>query len=338
MTQVNPSSERPLLTIAIPTYNRWGCLKQLLEILAPQLAGESRVELIVSDNASPDDTPAVVASFREKGLALIYNRNEKNIGADANFVHCFEMARGEYVWIFGDDDIIVPGALQEVLRRLNTRKYDLLYIQSKGFRGQYQLSSAPKISHKIKVFAYPQDFALYVSIRFTFISGNIFRKASIEHLPQENFRKLIGTHLSQLSWMFTLLSGNPQCACLQDRLVATLIDNSGGHGTCQVFGENMQAIVREFFGLHTPIGRAILNRTIQSWFPWTMLQSRRKPNSRYLQEDPCSVLRNLYADNPRYWIFLYPVLQLPLTLAGVWLQAVRAINCIDQLLGYPISR
>jgi glycosyltransferase involved in cell wall biosynthesis len=338
MTQMNPSSERPLLTIAIPTYNRRGCLTQLLEILAPQLAGESRVELIVSDNASPDDTPTVVASFREKGLVLTYSKNETNIGADANVVRCYEMARGEYVWIFGDDDIIVPGALQEVLLRLETRTYDLLFIQSKGFRGQYQLSSAPKISHKIKVFAHPQDFALYVSTDLTFVSGNIFRKASLEHLPQEHFRKLIGTHLPQLSWMFALLSGNPHCACLQDRLVATLVDNSGGHGTCQVFGENMQAIVNEFFGLHTPIGRAILNRTIQSWFPWTMLQSRRKPNSRYLPEDPLSVLGNLYDDNPRYWFFLYPVIRLPLPLAEVWLLAVRAINRMDRLLGYPISR
>jgi glycosyltransferase involved in cell wall biosynthesis len=45
--------DRPLLTIAIPTYNRSACLTQLLEALRPQLVGESRVELIVSDNASP---------------------------------------------------------------------------------------------------------------------------------------------------------------------------------------------------------------------------------------------------------------------------------------------
>ena len=114
MTQASQSSGRPLLTIAIPTYNRSGFLAQLLEILAPQLAGESRVELIISDNASPDDTPEVVASFREKGLALIYRRNETNIGPDANFLQCFEQARGEYLWLFGDDDIILPGGIRNI--------------------------------------------------------------------------------------------------------------------------------------------------------------------------------------------------------------------------------
>jgi abequosyltransferase len=53
----SPDSAKPLLTIAIPTYNRAGYLKELLSILADQLKDEPRVELIISDNASPDETP-----------------------------------------------------------------------------------------------------------------------------------------------------------------------------------------------------------------------------------------------------------------------------------------
>ncbi len=66
--------ERPLLTIAIPTYNRSGCLAELLAMLAPQLAGETRVELVISDNASFDDTPTVIKSFRGNGLDLTYKQ------------------------------------------------------------------------------------------------------------------------------------------------------------------------------------------------------------------------------------------------------------------------
>jgi abequosyltransferase len=330
--------ERPLLTIAIPTYNRSGCLAQLLETLAPQLEGETRVELLISDNASPDDTPSVVASFRERGLALIHSRNETNIGADANFIRCYEMAHGEYVWIFGDDDIIVPGGLQEVLGRLETREFDLLYVRAKGFSGRYDGRPAPKISHKIRIFSRPEDFALYAYAGLTFISSNIIRKAALERLPHEDFHKLIGTNLAQLSYTFSMLRANPRCACLLDDLVASRMDNSGGHGTCQVFGTNLRALVREFFGYQSPVGRAILNRTIQSWFPWAMLAKRRANHSRHLHEDAVAILKGLYRDNPRYWIFLHPVLRLPLPLAGAWLFAVKATNRIDQFLGYPISR
>jgi len=331
-------TDRPLLTIAIPTYNRSECLAQLFETLAPQLACESRVELIISDNASSDDTAALVKSFSDSGLVLTYSRNPTNIGADANFLRCYEMAKGEYVWIFGDDDVIVPGGLHEVLLHLETQRYDLLHINATGFRGQYETSVTPKLSHKIQVFASARDFALQVFAGLTFISGNITRKATLEQFPQGDFRKLVGTNLEQLSWTFALLRSNPLCACLLDNLVASRVENSGGHGTCQVFGTNLHAIVKEYFGLQSHLGRAILNRTIQSWFPWAMLERRRSHESNHLPEDPVAILGPLYRDNPRYWLFLYPVLRLPLPLAEVWLVAVKAINRLDQLLGYPISR
>ena len=130
--------ERPLLTIAVPTYNRHGCLEELLTVLAPQLANETRVELVISDNASQDDTPRVVESFQQRGLVLTYLRNETNIGPDANFIRCYQAARGEYVWIFGDDDIIVPGGLRVLLGHLETRKYDLLYLKTSTFRDRHE--------------------------------------------------------------------------------------------------------------------------------------------------------------------------------------------------------
>jgi abequosyltransferase len=330
--------ERPLLSIAIPTYNRSACLTQLLEILLPQVGNESQVELIVSDNASQDDTQAVVASFQKRGLALKYKRNELNIGADANFIQCFELARGEYVWIFGDDDVIVPGGLREVLRLLENRNLDLLYIHSRGFKGKYDGSAVPKFSRKLRVFTRPEDFALVAYTGLTFISGNVVRKAALERQAHKDFTKLIGTNLAQLSWTFSLLQGNPKCAFLSDDIVASRLDNSGGHGTCQVFGANLQALVKEFFGLQSPVGRAILNRTIQCWFPWSMFLSRRNQRSTHLPEDREAILKSLYRDNLRYWFFLHPILRLPLPLAAGWLFTVKVINRLDQAFGYPIAR
>jgi len=85
---------KPLLTIAIPTYNRAWCLRELLPVLLEQLENEPRVELIISDNASPDETPAVVQDFVARGLRVRYTRVVRNIGSDANFLQCFEQAWG----------------------------------------------------------------------------------------------------------------------------------------------------------------------------------------------------------------------------------------------------
>ena len=330
--------ERPLLTIAIPTYNRSACLAQLLEILAPQLAGETRVELLISDNASPDDTPDVVSTFRRRGLVLTYSRNETNIGADANFIRCYEMARGEYFWLFGDDDIIVPGALREVLRHLDARCIDLLYIHSKGFRDRYDASRTPRFSHRVKIFSRPEDFALHAYTGLTFISGNVIRKAALENIPHPDFHGLIGTNLAQLSWTFSLLRENPRCAFIPDDLVAGRMENSGGHGSCRVFGTNLQALIHEFFGLESRVGRAILNRTIQSFFPWAMLLSRKNRTSKHSPENSLEILKGLYRGKLRYWIFLHPVLRLPLPLATGWMLTGKVINRIDRALGFPIAR
>src|SRR5271155_3636355 len=75
---------RPLLTLAIPSYNRSANLALLLRAIAPQLAELPQIELIVSDNASPDDTEQVMQQFLREGLRCRYFRNQTNIGADPN--------------------------------------------------------------------------------------------------------------------------------------------------------------------------------------------------------------------------------------------------------------
>ena len=128
-----PKSEKPLLTIAIPTYNRARYLRENLNVLFDQLAAEPRVELIISDNASPDETPEVVSGFVERGLQVRYLRNETNVGPDANFLQCFELARGKYVWLVGDDDIILPGGIARTLALLAMEDYGLVYVTPYSF-------------------------------------------------------------------------------------------------------------------------------------------------------------------------------------------------------------
>ena len=330
--------DRPLLTIAIPTWNRSACLMQLLELLVVQIIDRRQVEVIVSDNASTDNTQHVVCSFQRRGAPITYIRNQENVGAENNVVQCFEQARGEYVWILGDDDLIVPGGLDAILPVLEARQYDLIYVQARGFRGSYNPPREARPSYRVRSFASPPDFALYVHCGFTFISGNIIRKAKLESPAAGHYGKFNGSGIVQLSWTFALLQRSPQCACVTGDLVASREGHTGGHGTCHVFGANLRAIVEESFGLESPIGRAIMNRVVQSWLPWAMMESRRAKESRHTPENPVEILGPLFRGNVRYWVFLYPVLRLPLVLAKCWLFGVKVVNRLDQALGYPMSR
>jgi hypothetical protein len=112
-----------LLTISIPTYNRAMLLDDQLHWLAGAVKGnEDLCELIVSDNASTDATPEVMAKWEAKlggtSLQLQFRRNQENLGAIRNIASGLVHARGAHVWTISDDDAVAPGAIRFVLSQL----------------------------------------------------------------------------------------------------------------------------------------------------------------------------------------------------------------------------
>jgi abequosyltransferase len=111
------------LTIAFPTFNRAALLDRQLAWLSRALTGhEGDCDILISDNASPDDTPAVAERWRkalgEQGAKVTVNTNVRNVGAIRNIASCITAARGRHVWTVGDDDVIDDGALAYVLGQL----------------------------------------------------------------------------------------------------------------------------------------------------------------------------------------------------------------------------
>ena len=115
-------AERPLLSLCISTYNRARRLASSLETAVRETAAFADVvELLVVDNASTDETSTVTARHAA-AQQLRTVTNPKNVGMLGNLRVTAEAARGEYLWIIGDDDILLPGAVERVLQgivRLN---------------------------------------------------------------------------------------------------------------------------------------------------------------------------------------------------------------------------
>jgi glycosyltransferase involved in cell wall biosynthesis len=91
----------PKFSIGIPTYNRAHFLRESLGCALAQTADD--LEIVVSDNASTDDTAEVV---RGAGSRVRYSRNPTNIGGWRNFRKVVELAQGEYFSWLQDDDAI----------------------------------------------------------------------------------------------------------------------------------------------------------------------------------------------------------------------------------------
>jgi glycosyltransferase involved in cell wall biosynthesis len=123
---------KPLLSICIPTYQNAGDLRVLLSSLASEMTAEAgRVEVVVSDNCSSDETPAVVEQAAAS-MPVRYRRTSRNIGAAANIIQlCDELAAGEFAWLIGDDDVVLPGAVSRILAVLeHERDVDFVFVNT----------------------------------------------------------------------------------------------------------------------------------------------------------------------------------------------------------------
>lgn len=110
------STERPLVSIGIPVFNGGRTLRHTLDMLLAQ--SFSDFEVVISDNASTDDTQEICEEYAAADPRIRYSRNERNLGARPNFIRVFELARGEFFRWNGHDDYIAPTYLERCLEAL----------------------------------------------------------------------------------------------------------------------------------------------------------------------------------------------------------------------------
>ncbi len=331
----------PLLTIAIPTFNRALQLGTLLEILEPQLAHHPDIELFVSDNASEDTTPAVLAEAAQRFPRLRTHRHPINIGSDANFAFCFAQATGHFFWMCGDDDLIVPGAVDEILDLLRSptgqpADLDLIYATSYGYRQDFRAERTEDPLHRrIHTIRDAQTLALVVNIMFTFISGIIVNRDRLQHLSPEPPESFVGTNLVQLSWSLPLLLDHRRSAVLWTRPVAARVGSAHGYSLGRVFGPQLAAVTQRLLPNRPDLSGPILNVALRRWLPSVLLEFRNGSSDHLRLEEAEGELRAVYGRNPRYWLFTYPALKLSLPAARLYTRATAAASKLLYMAQVP---
>ncbi|MFI7586445.1 glycosyltransferase [Spongisporangium articulatum] len=100
-------SAQPTVTVCIPTYNRRALLaNSLASVLEQDVDG---LEIVVSDNASTDDTEEYVRSIGDPRIT--YDRLPENIGLFGNLSRALHVGSGRYRVMLPDDDLMLPGNL-----------------------------------------------------------------------------------------------------------------------------------------------------------------------------------------------------------------------------------
>ena len=109
------------LSFVIPTRNRPHELRQCLNSIISEIHPYD-FPIYISDNASEEskNTKKVFDEVNEVYPHIYWHRFTENVGFDRNILHCMKMADSEYIWLFGDDDLLLPNAVKKVLSLLDT--------------------------------------------------------------------------------------------------------------------------------------------------------------------------------------------------------------------------
>lgn len=202
---------KTFLTVAIPTYNRNTNLFQLVSSLLPILV--EGTELLIIDNAS--DIPVVetlkvlISKYDGKGL-ISNHRNCFNVGMSANIIKCFELSKGEYLWLLGDDDQIDSNALSTITN--NIKKYPEAVFFN------FNVSGAD--SRKQTIITSGENFVNSID-RFgplIFISASVFKRSAFSNNIRYGyiFASTLAPHFALL---LVSLKSNDVCI-LSDQMIA----------------------------------------------------------------------------------------------------------------------
>jgi glycosyltransferase involved in cell wall biosynthesis len=119
------------VSICIPTFNRANHLANCLNsIIICSLNTNLKFQVCVSDNHSTDGTEDVVRSAMSS-IDIKYHKNTSNLGIARNFLNVVSMAEGDFIWLIGDDDLLMPYAIEELYKLINSHTdVDFFYVNS----------------------------------------------------------------------------------------------------------------------------------------------------------------------------------------------------------------
>lgn len=227
-------NKQPLLSICIPTYNRAEYLEGALINITEDLAFNDDVEIVISDNASTDNTYEIGNLFSRQYHNVFYFKNDNNI-LDGNFIAAQNRAKGKYIRLFNDTSRFKSGALKQMIDIIKTIDCDtnLFFFQNIPFLHNFECC---KYKNK-------EEFLLNVSYYCTWISN--WGCWNEEFKSINNLSRYSNLQLQQVDWFFQVSSKNKGGVIYFDDYFETIIlPKKGGYNLLKVFIVNYMFLIR----------------------------------------------------------------------------------------------
>ena len=201
-----------MLTIAIPTYNRNDILKKNLQKLLPQLTKDCR--LIIFDNCSDIPVSETIDNLLKpySHLDIAIKRNNHNVGMTGNILKCFEECTDSWLWILGDDDEIMDGAISTIFKDIERRNetYFITYAWDEDSLSRDEEVLTTGIDEFIDTF---ETFGVVL-----FLSTSIYNVEKVKKsMPFANFFQ--SSYAPHLVMLFMSLGEKGKCLYSKEQIV-----------------------------------------------------------------------------------------------------------------------
>ncbi len=310
--------DNPLLTVAIPTHNRAGYLRNNLTQLLGQVSQfPGLVEVLVSDNASADDTAAVVAEYTGRGRSVRYLRNSTNIGSDRNIAQCFDLARGRYVLILGDDDVLLDGAMEKILRVLSEGNHGGVFVRPYGYNTDFMREKPLQLTKRTIVYEDVNAFLERTFVYATFVSAIIINKSLIRDIRATQF---VNTNLVHTYLFYRAALAGKTNAYFPEYLIAARRTLDKDYDAVNIFISNYESVLDYCapWGLDASVAARILRKILWYQLPLFMVRLRVTKNVRNVRQDAYLRIRERFGRDVLFWLCVVPILRLPKMLAVLW--------------------
>jgi len=191
-------TNRPLISVCIPSYNRKDKLPELLDSIFNENFKDFNIVICEDNSPQRPEIRSIVAQYKEKHPDFIqYHENSNNLGYDGNIRALIGQASGEYCFFMGNDDLVYPGALGEVANAID--KYDNVGAILRSYK---MFENAP--DNVVQTFQYFQEDRFFEAgvhaistffRRFVVISGDVLHRDTAYTYATDKFD---GTLLYQL--------------------------------------------------------------------------------------------------------------------------------------------
>jgi acetyltransferase-like isoleucine patch superfamily enzyme len=232
-------------------------LRKTLEVVLPQLTAET--ELLICDNASPDETSAYL---RALGSKVRIFRQHTNVGPDRNFLSCIEQARGDYVWTLCDDDLPTSNAVDAILQAV--RKQDapgLVYLRAAPSDEQISTYDGRPVSADWEEKS-ADAFLLDVAEWVTFASSIVVKR---ELVDGGFLRKQLDTSLVPAALALQVAGASGRVLISRTPLIFVRGGNSAGYDAFTVFTKHLRQLLEQSrpFGYKNASLEAVFRGNVQ---------------------------------------------------------------------------